>query len=352
MPKPATIDVVMPVHNGAAFLAAAVESIRAQTYRDWTLLLVDDHSTDDSRRLAEEYAQRDARIKVLANTHRQGIAGALNTGLDAARGEFIARMDADDLALPERFAAQLAYLDTHPDVVLCGSAVQTFGAEKRTRHYPNDPDRLRAFALFNCPFAHPTVLWRRAWFEREAWRYDETMFPEDYELWSRVIARFPAANLDRVLLRYRMHTASSTGADWPRMDRLSAQISAGLLAQLGLPATPDEVQLHRHIAQGRTASTRDFLTRAAAWLERVAAANAASRWSSPAAFHAEASALWFALCFHSAPLGFPLLRAYAAAPCAARGTLRAQHLLLLALAALKQTLRPTTNPFGSEPCAS
>lgn len=346
------LSVLLPVFNNAQYLGAALDSVCAQTFRDWELLIVDDHSSDASRNIAEEFAQRDARLKVIGNARTKGVAGALNTGLDAARGAFIARMDADDLCLPTRFAEQLAFLEKHPELSMCGTAVQTIGAEKRARYYPTDAQKLRAFTLFNCPFAHPTVLWRRAWFEREQLRYDETAYPEDYELWSRVVTQFPAANLARVLLHYRVHATSSTGVGWQRMDAQAARISGALLARLGLSATDDELQLHRHIAQGRSACTCEFLARAEAWLARVAAANAASRWSAPEAFQAVVRDRWFALCMHSTQLGGAVVRTYTTSPFAARGRARTANLALLALSVVKNSIRPAAAKPGSPSCAS
>ena len=349
--QPPAVTVVMPVYNGELFLREAVDSVCGQTYRDWELLIVDDHSTDDSRRIAAEYARRDPRVKVITNLQRKGIVGALNTGLDAATGVYIARMDADDISLPERFAQQVAYLETHPEVALCGTWVRMIGAASTRRRYPTDPERLRAFALFNCPLAHPTVMWRRAWFERQGLRYDAAACPEDYELWARVVTHFPAANLGRVLLHYRIHAASSSSVDWSNVDAQAAKISGGLLARLGLNADADELRLHRHIAQGRSEGTREFLGRADAWLARVAAANAASRWSAPEAFHSVAADLWFALCFHSVRLGSGVLRTYAAAPFAARGPDRIARLTLLGLAVVKHKCWSPRATSGTNSCA-
>jgi len=345
-----TVTVVLPVYNGATFLRAAIASVRAQTCRDWELLIVDDASTDGSGELAQSF--QDPRIRVLRNPDRLRLAGALNRGLEAARGVYLARMDADDLCLPTRLAEQVAFLEQHPDLGLCGTWVRTMGAERATQCYPTETGRLRAFALFNSPFAHPSVLWRRAWFERAQLRYDGAFYPtEDYELWSRALAHFPAANLGRVLLRYRLHHASLTGADWTNMDAQAARISAGLLARLGLHADPDELQLHRHLAQGRPVRTWAALGRAEAWLARVAAVNAASRWSAAEDFQAVTADVWYRLCHHSARLGSGMLRAYAASPFAARGANRSARLSLLGLAVLKTKVTATPAKSGAGSCA-
>src|SRR5262249_31043112 len=120
----------MPVYNARPYLAAAVESILAQTFHDFELLMLDDGSTDGSRAILERYAARDARLR-LWSRRNTGYVIALNELLSRARGELLARMDADDVALPQRFAQQVAYLRSHPDVVCAGTAVHLIDAAGR-----------------------------------------------------------------------------------------------------------------------------------------------------------------------------------------------------------------------------
>src|SRR3712207_4054623 len=114
------ISVVMPVFNGQRFLAEAMDSLLAQTFRDFEVVAVDDGSTDDTPATLHRYAERDARVRVIRGDHA-GISAALNRGIAAATHEWIARMDADDVATPDRFAKQLAAAAAHPDVVVWGS---------------------------------------------------------------------------------------------------------------------------------------------------------------------------------------------------------------------------------------
>lgn len=198
------LSVVMPVHNAAATVARAVASIEAQTCGDWELVAVDDGSTDASRELLLELGSNDARVRVLT-TARGGIVAALNAGLEAATGELIARMDADDESHPERLAAQAAALAAHPGVGLVGCQVDYGGDRERTRGYALHVDWLNtlvtpeAIALnrfVESPFAHPSVMFRRELVEEHG-GYRGGDFPEDYELWLRwldagvVMARVP-----------------------------------------------------------------------------------------------------------------------------------------------------------------
>ena len=125
------ISVVMPAYNAENYIREAIDSILAQTFRDFEFLIIDDGSTDHTVEIIRSYS--DSRIRLYQNERNMGVAATLNRGLDLARGEYIARMDADDISLPERFAKQAAYMDAHPDVAVCGSNIILFseGAPER-----------------------------------------------------------------------------------------------------------------------------------------------------------------------------------------------------------------------------
>lgn len=206
------ISVLLPVRDGAATLARAIGSIRAQTFQDWELLIVDDGSTDDSRAIAEAAAREDGRVRVLA-PGRAGIVAALNAGLAAARGELIARMDADDESHPERLAAQFALLDSpeNRDVGLVGCLVEFAGDRAASTGYALHVDWINSLVtsddiLLNrfveSPFAHPSVMFRRE-LVTQLGGYRAGDFPEDYELWLRWLdAGVRMAKVPRPLLRW------------------------------------------------------------------------------------------------------------------------------------------------------
>jgi glycosyltransferase involved in cell wall biosynthesis len=186
------ISVLMPVRNAAVSLQAAVASVQAQTRTDWELLAVDDGSSDGSRELLEQMARDDRRIHLL-DTERSGIVGALQTGLNAARGEWIARMDADDLCLPHRFEEQAEWLEQRPEIGLVSCLVSFGGNRASAEGYARyidwingliEPDEICRERFIESPVAHPSVFFRRALVDRFG-GYREGPFPEDYELWLR-----------------------------------------------------------------------------------------------------------------------------------------------------------------------
>lgn len=186
------ISVVIPYYNAAKTLSEAIESIQNQTFQNWECILVDDGSIDDSSALVKTYAAKDGRLRPLRQAHR-GIVGALQEGCAQARGRYIARMDADDIALPERLEKQYEYMQAHSNTALCGSHVTMFGTEigegrKRYEEWLNslqNHDDIVRDLFIECPIAHPTFFLRREPFVRVG-AYEDHGWAEDYDLCMRL----------------------------------------------------------------------------------------------------------------------------------------------------------------------
>lgn len=187
MPAP-LISTVLPVFNGAETLQRALRSIQTQSFENWELIVVDDGSTDGSDGIVRDLAVADPRIVLLQHPHR-GLLPALITGCDAARGDFIARMDADDVSHPDRFARQLAWFAAHPDGGLCGTQVSMAGPELRSgqRRYESwlngntTHEEIVRELFIECPIAHPAFMMRRSALESIG-GYRDFDGPEDYDL--------------------------------------------------------------------------------------------------------------------------------------------------------------------------
>lgn len=197
----------MPAYNAAKYLREAIDSILAQTFTDFEFIIINDGSTDATRQIIQSYD--DPRIIYLENEHNSGICVTLNRGLDAARGRYIARMDSDDISLPERFARQVAYMDTHPDIGVLGTLVERISNDGSTIDYPpseNNPYKCKASLLFATCVAHPAVMMRTSILKDNNLYYDDYFRGmEDYHLWWRLSHYTMISNIQEVLLKYRLH---------------------------------------------------------------------------------------------------------------------------------------------------
>lgn len=207
------VSVLLPVYNGEKFLGEAIDSILNQTFRDFELLVLLEYGSNAASRDIIENKKADERVRVIENKETKlGLAESLNLGMKAAKGQYIARMDADDISLPKRFEKQVKYLDSHPDIVMCGTAMRGLYDDGHTddRGYFTDAGSIRFECMLGNPFGHPTVMWRREAFLQENLFYRNTPYSEDFELWKRVVERFPCANLKECLLIYRLHGESAS----------------------------------------------------------------------------------------------------------------------------------------------
>ena len=209
MPK---ISIILPALNAAATVAETIESLRAQTYRDFELVFIDDGSTDNTSEIVQRYSQ-DISIRLIRHASPLGVAASLNDGILQSDSELIARIDSDDVALPNRLEKQVAFLESYFDVDICGSAMQVFSSneqgepvDKYVLAHPNTNAKIRTALLQRCAIAHPSVVCRRSIFSQIG-LYDTAMdFAEDYDLWCRASMHgLTFANLQDVLMRYRVH---------------------------------------------------------------------------------------------------------------------------------------------------
>ncbi|SRR5258708_3779747 len=239
---PPRVTVLMAVYNGAAYLRQAVESILTQTFRDFEFLIINDGSTDDSRAIIASYD--DSRVRVLDNPENIGLTRSLNRGLAAARGELIARQDADDVSRVTRLERQVAFMDSEPEVVAVGAQARFVNANGKTiSAYGWDKlqsDRgLRWQIMFDSAFVHTSVMFRRSIVWGIERGYDETFSTsQDFELWSRLSLRNKLRNLPDILVDLRQHP-KSVSASYPE-DKI-AKIRGVLRANLkaNLPDYPD-----------------------------------------------------------------------------------------------------------------
>ena len=225
------LSVVMPVRNGAAYLEPAVQSVLDQTFADFEFIIIDDGSTDETPALLAILAGQDARIRTL-RTSGEGIVAALKLGFRTARGELIARMDADDIALPNRFAVQIEVLRKSPQFVgIGGSAIiiDMHGNETGWMKVPTDAHAAMAELLRRNSFLHPTMMLRRDAVIAAGLFRPACIYAEDYDLWLRLAERGEMANLDEPMIRLRLHALQTS-----KTRRLTQRAATAFARQLAL----------------------------------------------------------------------------------------------------------------------
>ncbi len=297
------VTVFIPVHNRQHYIASAVDSILAQSFGDFELLVVDDGSTDATLEVLSRY--RDPRLRVECNPRNLGIPATRNRGLELARGEYIALLDSDDLAWPNRLARQVEALDRHPELAQIGSACDFMDAGgrrlRRVRRQPLDADVVAASLPFYCALTNRTIMARTAILREHRYRED---FPrcQDYELHQRLSRTRRMANLGEVLVCGREHEGRFTRqTDSLGRDR-KREVCRRALLEMGI--APSEEELDRHYALARprklgSALDPDYLDWAEHWLARLEAANRNSRRHVPEALGAVTGELWARLCWQA-----------------------------------------------------
>ncbi len=239
------ITVAMPAYNAAAHLREAVDSILAQSFEDFELLVVDDGSTDNTLALAQSIG--DKRIRVERLPANKGRATARNMALGRARGRYLAWMDADDIAMPHRLEVQHACLEARPQIHICGAGVQYFGQSCALELFPEQPGAARAAALFGASVPNGCALLRLDAMRAFGLRYDATLArAEDMAFWAdaQLKAGLQAVNLQEPLLRYR-YTPAPHARQWHVRALLGH-----VFPSLGIRATGAQAALHADLVYG------------------------------------------------------------------------------------------------------
>ena len=235
-----SLSVVLPVYNAARFLGDALNSILAQDFRDFECIAINDGSTDGSVEILNEYGRRDTRICVI-DQQNMGLVETLNRGISLSRAPLVARMDADDICLPGRFAAQMRYFEGRSDLGVLGGQIKLIdekGRYLRLVDYPAREKELEAFLLTGSPVAHPAVMFRKAAVEKAGLYRKAFRHAEDYDLWLRVHeAGYSIENLKIPLIEYRQHAGNVSVVH--RREQALATLAARCAHRARLAGLPD-----------------------------------------------------------------------------------------------------------------
>lgn len=201
------VSVILSAYNGKQYLPKAINSILSQTYRDFEFLIVNDGSTDETGKIMEEFAKQDARIRVITNEKNLGLTKSLNIALRQAQGVYVARMDADDVALSERLEKQVSFLDVHPEIGMVGTAFEWIDENGKIigqKEVVTEPEELRSLLIQTNPFLHGSIMIRKEILDRAGWYDERYKKAQDYDLWLRLSQTCKFANLPDVLMQKRM----------------------------------------------------------------------------------------------------------------------------------------------------
>jgi glycosyltransferase involved in cell wall biosynthesis/GT2 family glycosyltransferase len=276
------VSVLVAVSNGERYLRAALASIARQTVSDLELVVVDDGSTDSTPDVLAAFD--DPRLRVVRNDERKGLAGALNRGLDEVRGRYVARMDADDLALPFWLERVVARIQAEPRVALVGAGILELRAGGRlgAAHLPEPgPAVTRWHALFSSsPFFHNTVVLDRELLDRHGLRYDESFGEsEDYDLWTRVLAHAEADSLEELLVLYRVHPAQASQRRSALQRELGWRVARAQIAAAAPSLSEPEVELAWRFGFRQPLEAGEVEIGASAYLELVEQFAGSGRYS-------------------------------------------------------------------------
>ncbi len=260
------VSVIMPVYNGERFLAAAIESVLAQSLTDFELIIVNDGSTDSTAAMLAQYARKDARISLITNEVAQGYGGekASNMAYKMAKGKYIAKLDADDVAHSSRLAKQVAFLNTNPTVFLVGSFLEIIDAQGHTtgtRQYPLTHKGIYQAFYYRSTIGHPSIMFRNHLLTGDFYQLRFPALNDYYSFFCLMKAGYKVANLPEYLVQYRIHDSNTVFTDLRRKWAVNMDIKQSFVEDFGYKASLKHRLLLKLLTIGINLGSEKFLIR-------------------------------------------------------------------------------------------
>jgi glycosyltransferase involved in cell wall biosynthesis len=294
MNKTPKVTVLMPVYNGEKYLREAIDSILNQTFKDFEFLIINDGSTDSSQTIVESYD--DPRIHLI-NQKNKGLSETLNIGLDLSNGEYIARMDADDISMNNRLSEQVSFMDKNRDVGICGTfaiIIDKNGHGIGRIVSPQKHEEIKAQLLFNTSLAHPSVIFRKSIFKIHNLQYLNVK-SEDYELWVRSANITKLANINKFLIKYRYGVGISENINKNKCISSTNEIIKKNLLSLG-EFSEQEILTHERMFDGSYVPDNIFLKQSIFLLNKIRLANEKVKLYQTEALDFSIIIKWFYVC--------------------------------------------------------
>ncbi len=255
MPELPKISVILPAYNVACYVGDAIRSILNQSYNDFELIIIDDCSTDSTVSVIQSF--NDDRIKLIKKVKNTGYTNSLNYGISIAQGEYIARMDGDDVSMSNRFEEQVKILDNYKDIAVCGSFAKILGSEVIMK-VPKDHHTIVSKMILKNQIIHPVVMIRKKVLLDNSLSYDSKFEPaEDYELWSRILNFGNLHNIQKPLLQYRVHDGQISKVKNFTQRKSALEVKFNLFQYLGFNSSKDSLFLWEKFIDLSAAFTDD-----------------------------------------------------------------------------------------------
>ncbi|MDQ3110739.1 MAG: glycosyltransferase [Bacteroidota bacterium] len=300
--KQPKLSVILPYYNAEEFLQESISSILNQTFTDFELIIIDDGSTDRSAEIIS--GQNDPRIRVIRNEKNYGLIETLNTGFRNAKGEFIARMDADDISRAERFEKQVSFLEKNSAVGVCGTWMHMIHNNKVYKHRYLTSDLIKSALVFNNPIVHPSVMLRKTILPGDGQVYNPA-YPhgEDYALWISLSDKTDFAVIGEPLIEYRAH-AQQVSRKFNDIQRASVKKAQELIfTHLGIHANEAEKEIHFSLFLEDYEQTKTYYDAVEKWLLKLVTANEKTKSFDSRAFRNVSGEWWFRVNRELAPFG-------------------------------------------------
>lgn len=275
-----SVTIILPVYNGERYLREAIDSVLAQTYRDFELWVCNDGSTDSTVAIADSYT--DPRVRRVDNPHNMGLVATLNRAFAMVQTPFIARMDDDDRWEPTKLERQMALLAARPDVGICGTSIHKFGDIDTVMLFPEESDALKVGLLFYCMMSHPSVIYRRSMLQETGLTYRQDYFPaEDYKMWIDALKVTHIHNLQQPLVHYRQHATQICREKKDQQIPLERRLHEEQLRLFYPNPTDDELAFHldRFVTLHPADDTE--VLHFCRWTDTLCRANKRSRYADP-----------------------------------------------------------------------
>ncbi len=235
------VSIITSVYNCDKYIKDMIDSIIKQKYQEWELIIVDDASNDSTVEIIKSY--KDSRIKLIENSENMGLTHNLNTALDMAKGNYVARIDGDDIAYSDRLIKQVKFMDEHQEIVLSGCWMKSFGDEKKYCQRSTDDKSLRVQLIFDPVLFHPTFIFRKEIIDKYSIKYDEDLrYAQDYKFTYDISRYGKIGNLSEILMKYRVHDAQISNDKYKEQTRCANVTREYILKDMNITLNNNQLQ--------------------------------------------------------------------------------------------------------------